>query len=211
MSVGLDVVEVDAGARPQARVRQRLVQRDVGVAQLHVLADHGDVDRAVRDWPWRPPPAATRRGRPAAPIRPSFSHDDGVERLLVQQQRDLVDVVGVHGRDHRALLDVGEQRDLAALLRRQRIAGSGTAARPAGCRCERSSLTECCVGLVLISPEVAMTAPASGACTRRCCGRARRPSGGSPRGTAATRCRRPCRRSPPCRRRRRPRRGGCCA
>ena len=74
----------------------------------------------------------------------------------MQQQRDLVDVVGVDRRDHRALLDVGEQRDLAALVVRAAGPCSGTAARRAGCRCARSSFTECCVGLVLISPEVAM-------------------------------------------------------
>ena len=47
--------------------------------------------------------------------------DDVIQRLLVQQHRNLVDVVGVDRRDHRALLDVGEQRDLAALLLRQRM------------------------------------------------------------------------------------------
>ena len=48
-----------------------------------------------------------------------MSHHDVVQRLLVQQQRNPVDVVGVDRRDHRAFLDIGEQRDLAALLVRQ--------------------------------------------------------------------------------------------
>ena len=66
--------------------------------------------------------AATRRGRPAGSVDAAeLLADDFVEPLLVQQQRDLVDVVGVHRGDHRALLDVGEQRDLAALLGRQRV------------------------------------------------------------------------------------------
>ncbi len=39
----------------------------------------------------------------------------------MQQHRDLVDVVGVDAGDDRALFDVGEQRDLAALLVGQRI------------------------------------------------------------------------------------------
>ena len=60
--------------------------------------------------------------------------DDVVEALLVQQQRNLVDVVGVDRGDDRALLDVGEQRDLAALLVGQRILRSGTAGRRAGYR-----------------------------------------------------------------------------
>jgi hypothetical protein len=39
----------------------------------------------------------------------------------MQQQRNLVDVIGIDGRDHRALLDVGEQRDLAPLLLGQHV------------------------------------------------------------------------------------------
>ena len=46
---------------------------------------------------------------------------DLVEHLLVQHHRDLVDVVDVPGRDHRFLLHVGEQRDLAALVLGQRL------------------------------------------------------------------------------------------
>ena len=49
---------------------------------------------------------------------------DVIERLLVQQQRNAVDVVGVDRRDHRALLDIGEQRDLAPLLVGQRLAAA---------------------------------------------------------------------------------------
>ncbi len=52
---------------------------------------------------------------------PQLFADDFVEVLLVQQRRNLVDVVGVDGREHRAFLDVGEQRDLASLLGRQRV------------------------------------------------------------------------------------------
>ena len=37
-----------ARARLQAGVHQRFVERDVGIADLHVLADHRDVDLAVR-------------------------------------------------------------------------------------------------------------------------------------------------------------------
>ena len=91
-------------------------------------------------------------GRSGGTSRRSLSHDDVIERLLVQQHRDLVDVVGVDGGDDGALLDVGEQRDLAALLLRERClqrhsSTSGWMPMP------RSSFTECCVGLVLISPE----------------------------------------------------------
>ena len=47
--------------------------------------------------------------------------DDLVEVLLVQDRGNLVDVVGIDGREYGAFFDVGEQRDLAALLARQRI------------------------------------------------------------------------------------------
>ena len=77
------------------------------------------------------PFAQVRRRR----LEPSLSQTIVVEVLLVQQDRDLVDVVGVDRRDDGALLDVGEERDLAALLLRQRVAGSGTGGRRAGCRC----------------------------------------------------------------------------
>ena len=98
----------------------------------------------------------------------------------------------------------------SAILRRS-SSGSGRSARHSTTSgwmpISRSSFTECCVGLVLISPadgdvrhqrqvDVADVVAAELRC----------PSGGSPRGTAATRCRRPCRRSrrsPPRRRRRR--------
>jgi hypothetical protein len=42
----------------------------------------------------------------------------------MQHHRDLVDVVDLHGADDGALLDIGEQRDLAALLLGQRILGA---------------------------------------------------------------------------------------
>ena len=54
-------------------------------------------------------------------VEPQLVDHDLVEALLVQQHRDLVDVVGVDAGDDRALFDIGEQRDLAALLVGQRV------------------------------------------------------------------------------------------
>ena len=98
-------------------MHQGFVQGQVRVADLDVLADHGDVDLAVR---------IRLAGDDLAPLgeigrrhlQAQLVHDDVIERLLVQQDRDLVDVVRVDGGDDGALLDVGEQRDLAALLLR---------------------------------------------------------------------------------------------
>ena len=125
--------EVDARARAQARVHQRLAERDVRIAQVDVLADHRDGHREVRVALGRDDlmPLAQVRWRH---VQPQLLADDVVEALLVEQHRDLVDVVGIDGREHGALLDVGEERDLAALLRRQRVTAAAQAARRAGCR-----------------------------------------------------------------------------
>ena len=50
--------------------------------------------------------------------------DDLVEHLLVQHHRDLVDRIHVPGRDHRLLLHVAEQRDLAPVVLGQRPVGA---------------------------------------------------------------------------------------
>ena len=43
----VDPAHTDAAARRNARVLQRLVHRQVGVVELHVLADERDLDRRV--------------------------------------------------------------------------------------------------------------------------------------------------------------------
>ncbi len=87
---------------------------------MHVLADHADVDHGLR---------ILLGGDHRAPFRQVGGRDiqaqlvdhDVVEVLLVQQHGNLVNVVRVDRGDHRPLFDVGEQRDLAALLVRQRV------------------------------------------------------------------------------------------
>ncbi len=112
---GFDVVHAHPGAGLQSGVHQRLVQGDVRVADLHVLADHGDVGLAVGVGARiddLAPLGQIGRGR----VDAQFVAHDVVQPLLMQQQGDPVDVVGVDRRDHRPFLDVGEQRDLAALF-----------------------------------------------------------------------------------------------
>ena len=104
-------------------MHQRLVQRNVRVADLHVLADHRYVHLGIGGEFRVDDPLPVRQvGRRR--LDAQAVEDDVVQALLVQQQRDLVDVVGVHGRDHGPLLDVGEQRDLAPLLVRQLVAAA---------------------------------------------------------------------------------------
>src|SRR5688572_4961208 len=117
---GLDVMDLHAGPRLESCMSQGLVQRNVGVPDLHVLADHRDVDGRLvllaRCDHLLPLAQVGRRCLDAELV----AHD-GVEVLLVQEDRDAVDVVGVDRGDHGALLDVGEERDLAPLLLGQRI------------------------------------------------------------------------------------------
>ena len=115
-----NVMNIDASPGLQPAVHQSLVERDIGIANLHVLADHRDIDLTVRiglgidhvapfgQVGWRH-------------FQAQLVDDDIVEPFSVQQHRDLVDIVRVNGRDNRAFLDVGEQRDFAPLFIRQRM------------------------------------------------------------------------------------------
>ena len=107
----------------QTRMGQRLVERDVRVAVLHVLADHRDVDLGFRirlgvDH-------ALPRGQIGGlrlRFESEFLDHDVIEPLLVQQERNFVDVARIDSRDDCPVLDIGEERDLASMLGGQRIA-----------------------------------------------------------------------------------------
>ena len=153
-ALGLDVQNVHARARADARVAQRFGQRHVRIVEVDVLADHRDRDLGLGIR------LGVDDGLPLRQIRRprvelELIDDDAVEPLLVQQHRNLVDVVDVDRRDDGALLDVGEQRDLRALLARQRCCERHTSTS-GWMPIERSSFTECCVGFVLISDDAAM-------------------------------------------------------
>ena len=60
----------------------------------------------------------------ASTSRPKRSQHEVVEALLAQAQRHEVDVRRVLGRDHGALVEVGEERDLGAQLVGQRARGA---------------------------------------------------------------------------------------
>src|SRR5581483_10270736 len=118
--LGVEVVDVDARAGVDAGVLQRLVQRLVGVLQVDVLADEGDVDFLLRVL------ERVHQLRPRGEVRGAREDgelvaDDLVQHLLVQHHRDLVDRVHVPGRDHGLFLHVAEERDLAPFVIRQRL------------------------------------------------------------------------------------------
>ena len=114
---------------------------------------------------------------------------------LVEADRHLVDAADVLGREDGVGGDVGEHRDLLLQRRLDRPLRATEQDRRAGCRSRAASCTECCVGLVFISPAAPMYGT-SVTWTEMALLRARPRSaaGGSPRETAATRCRRRCRR-----------------
>jgi hypothetical protein len=119
---GIDVMDVDLAAGMDAGVGQGFGQGFVGLGQVHVLADEGDVHLVFRvlqgvDQPL-PHRQVGRLGQQAQLVA-----DDLVQHLVVQHGRDLVDGIRVQGLDHRFRHDVAEQGDLAPFLGRNMAVG----------------------------------------------------------------------------------------
>ena len=108
------------GSRGGSRVLERLVHGEVGVVELDVLADEGDLDRVlpVGD----PVGQLAPFGEIGLPVaEPELLADELVEPLRLQRLGDEVDVGDVLVRDHRVRVDVGEERDLVADVHAQRL------------------------------------------------------------------------------------------
>ena len=152
--LGLDPVDLDLGAVVEAGVLEALDDRQVGVGQLDVLADQPDPHRLggrLDGSTTCSHGAEVEVGRRSS-MR-STSQTTVVEALVVQDQRQLVDVAGVGGVDDGPRVDVAEVGDLALEV----VADSGSSLRhtiTSGWMPRlRSSVTECCVGLVFCSPD----------------------------------------------------------
>ena len=179
----------------QARVLQRLVHGEVRVLELHVLADERDLDELALlvDALRRARP--TRRGRPRA-LEAELLADEPVETLAPAAPRHEVDVGDVGARDDRARVDVGEERDLVADVARELLVRA--ADDDVGMDTDAAQL----VHRVLRRLRLQLAGRLDERherhvdVHRRSRARPRAGTGGSPRGTAATRCRPPCRRSP---------------
>ena len=120
-ALGVDPADPHMAAVVDPRVLERLVHREVGVVELHVLADERDLDSALA----LPDPLGQLV--PLAQVGLALGQaellaDEIVEALLLEQRRYEVHVGDVLVRDHLARLDVGEQRDLVAHVRRDRVA-----------------------------------------------------------------------------------------
>ena len=120
---GVHVAHVHLGAVLDPGVDDGFGQRLVGVEEVEVLADDGDLDGAlgVLQRLGNPSPLAQVGTRA---IASELLDHDVVQGLFVEQHRNLVDRRRVGQRDHRTLLDAGEQGDLAAHVVGERLGGA---------------------------------------------------------------------------------------
>ena len=163
--VGRDPADRDLGVVGEAAGAQRLGDREVRVGQVDVLADEADRDLVlglVHD---------VEQFAPARPVdvgglgvEAERVDEVGVEALVVQHRRDVVDARHVDRVDHGGLVDVAHERDLAlvaSVTGRSLRSTSASGWMPI----ERSAATECWVGLVFCSPEAPMNGT-SDTCTK---------------------------------------------
>ena len=112
--VGRDPLDVDLGVVGESAGAQRLGDRQVGVGQVDVLADEADghlVLGVVHDVEQLAPARPVDVGRLA--VEAERVDDVGVEALVVQHRRDVVDRRHVDRVHHGGLVDVAHERDLA--------------------------------------------------------------------------------------------------
>ena len=116
--LGLDPDDLDIGPVVEPGVLEALDHRQIGVGQLDVLADEADshgrggrLDLGDELFPV---------GQVRAAVETQQLTDEVVEALVVQDQRQLVDVLRIGGVDDRAFLDVAETGDLALQIVGQR-------------------------------------------------------------------------------------------
>ena len=115
----LDPLNLDIGAMVEPGVLQTLDHRQVGVGQLDVLADQANADRSCGGF---------NLGDELLPVREvdrsiesEYVADKVVEALVVQDERQLIDVVGVRCVDHGPLFHIAHRRDLALQVVGQRL------------------------------------------------------------------------------------------
>ena len=122
--VGRDPVDLDLRAAGVAAVPQRLDDREVRVGQVDVLADEADAHRRGRRDVDPVDERAPLGEVGLVLVEVQHPADVVVEALVVQHERDLVEVVGVD-RGHDALLGhVAQLRDLLLEPRRDRPVGA---------------------------------------------------------------------------------------
>ena len=186
-------LRVDA-VRPRG-VAQGLGDRQVGVGELDVLADERDLEgRLGRLDPLdeRPPAVEVRLRLRVAQAELADEQPPEPERL--ELERDLVDRRGRGRRDDRVDVDVGEQGDLLAdLVRHVAVRAQDDHVR---LDADAAQLLHGVLGGLRLELARGRQGRQQRHVDVQDVVRAPRPcaSGGWPRGTAGSRCRRPCRR-----------------
>ena len=139
-----------------ARVLERLVHREVGVVQLHVLADERDLDARRRARAMR---SVSSRHSPSSACRsgsPSFVQTSVVEALAPGAPR----ARGRRRRRRRSRSRPPASTSAKRAIFSRMSAESGSRERQTMMSgwipMRRSSLTECCVGFVFSSPAASM-------------------------------------------------------
>ena len=119
----VDVVDLDAHMVFHAGVANRFIERFVAVTEFHILADHDDVDVALRVCGFIHqviPAFQVRRRR----VQAQFVADQPVQALFVQHAGHFVDGVHVPHRDHSPVRHVGEKRYFFPLFIRDGAVGT---------------------------------------------------------------------------------------
>src|SRR5674476_277087 len=119
---GCDAFRIDvANLHPymifHAGMAQRLIERLVAVTQVHILADHHNVDVALRmlDFIHQVVPSLQIRW---VRIQMQLVANQAIEALLVQHARHFVDRVHIPHRDHGPIGHIGKERYFFALFSR---------------------------------------------------------------------------------------------
>ena len=132
--LGVEPAHVHLRTLVHAGVLERLVHREVGVVELHVLADERDLDvlAPLGDQVGEVLPLAEHGRRR---VEAEALADELVEAFPLQELRNQVDVGHIRGADHRSGVDVGEERDLLPDVVREHARASGRRRCPDGYRC----------------------------------------------------------------------------
>ena len=121
--LGVDPVDLHMGVVCHTGVAQRLCDAEVGVVQLRILADEGDVDAALRVHPavaHLPPLRQVRLTLRQAQI----AQHDLSQMLVLHHQGDLIENAGVEVLQHMVRADIAEQGELVADVLRQGVVGA---------------------------------------------------------------------------------------
>ena len=120
-ALGLDPLDLDLGTVMETGVLEALDDRQVGVGQLDVLADEPDLHGLGGGFDLVDDTLPRRQIDVA--VDPQQVADEVVEPLVMEDQRQLVDVAGIGSVDDRVAVHVAHVRDLRLQVVGERLLG----------------------------------------------------------------------------------------